>query len=263
MKKTFLIAIMMVFAAGMIFGACAQQGTQARLEALENDNKALRKEVTTLNDIEAINKLERAYGFLLEHLMVDQVADLWAKDGAMEWVGLGRYEGQDTIRTLWHTVKDGFAERDSVLHPGPRYHGYVTINPDGKTAAGRWYVAGTSHGMEMLCENRYVKEDGVWKFSLLQVGGFPSMGGGAPSGGPGGKAPDEAEKERGNQEHMGAYPFTKRISRTPRQEHQNYLRPFSFKHPVTGEDLNVYVEDWNKSHPVPMPPGGEKWTEGQ
>ena len=254
MKKLFLIAIMMVFAAGMFFGACVQQGTQG----LEARVAALEKEVTTLNDIEAINKLERAYGFLLEHLMVDQLADLWTKDGVLEWVGLGRYEGQDAIRKLWHTVKDGFAERGNLIHPGPRYQGYITINPDGKTAAGRWYVAGTSHGMEMLCENRYVKENGVWKFTLLQVGGFPSFGGGA-----GGKAPDEAEKERSTQEHMGAYPFTKRLSRTPRQESQNYLRPFSFKHPVTGEDLNVYVEDWNKSHPVPMPPGGEKWTEGQ
>ena len=259
MKKTFLIAIMMVFAAGMIFGACGQQGTQARLEALENDNKALRKEVTHLNDIEAIDKLERAYGFLLEHLMVDQVADLWAKDGAMEWVGLGRFEGQDAVRKLWHTVKDSFAKSGSLMHVGPRYHGYITINPDGKTAAGRWYVAGVRNGMEFLCENRYVKEDGVWKFSLLQVGGIPNnvMGGGETD------QAKLAEAERRNQEHMSAYPFTKRFSRTPRQEDQNYLRPFSFKHPVTGEDLNVYVEAWNKAHPVPMPPGGEKWTEGQ
>ena len=184
----------------------------------------------------------------------------------MEWVGLGRYEGQDTIRKLWHTVKDGFAKGGNLIHPGPRYQGYVTIHPDGKTAAGRWYVSGTSHGMEMLCENRYVKEDGVWKFSFLQVGGFPSninMGGGAPSEGSEEKAPDEAEMERLNQEHMGPYPFTERISRSPRQEHQNYLRPFSFNHPVTGEDLNDYVETWNNSHPVPMPPGGEKWTQGR
>ena len=263
MKKTFLIAIMMVFAAGLIFGACVQQGTQgleARVAALENENKALNKEVTTLNDTDAINKLEMAYAYYLEHLMCDELAELFADKGELEWVGLGRFIGKENIRNLWNTVKKHFSERGAVIHPGPRFAGYITINPDGKTAAGRWYVAGGSSGMSMLCENRYVKENGVWKFTLLSVGGFP---GGAPSGGRGGKAPDEAEAERMVQGLMSHYPFTERISRVPRQEDQNYLRPFSFKHPVTGKDVNDKVEEWNKAHPVPMPPGGEKWTEKQ
>jgi len=263
MKRTFLIAIMMVFAAGLIFGACVQQGTQgleARVAALENENKALNKEVTTLNDTDAINKLEMAYAFYLEHLMCDELAELFADKGELEWVGLGKFIGKENIRNLWNTVKKHFSERGAVIHPGPRFAGYITINPDGNTAAGRWYVAGGSSGMSMLCENRYVKENGVWKFTMLSVGGFPNnmMGGGEKM--------DEAkaaEAERKNQEYMSYYPFTERISRAPRQEDQNYLRPFSFKHPVTGKDVNDKVEEWNKAHPVPMPPGGEKWTEKQ
>jgi hypothetical protein len=68
------------------------------------------------------------------------------------------------------------------------------------------------------------------------------------------------EEEKMTQEYMSGYPFTERMARTPRQEFGPYLRPFSFKHPVTGKDLNVTVAAHNAAHPCPMPPGGEKWT---
>ena len=234
---------------------------EAQVKKLVEQNTALQKRLTTLEDIEAINKLERIYAYYLEHLLADHMADLWAKDGVLEWRGLGRYIGQDAVRKAWHTIKDSFAKNGNFMHPGPRFAGVVTINPDGKTAAGRWYVAGGAAGMSMLCENRYVKEDGVWKYSMLSVGGLPrNMMGESGGGTPGAKPPDEAEAERANQEHMNAYPFSERLPRTPRQEHQNYFLPFSFKHPVTGKDVNKDVEAWNKAHPVPMPPGGEKWT---
>jgi hypothetical protein len=234
----------------------------ADVEKLEATVKALAKQVQTLQDIEDINKLERGYGYFLEHLMADEIADCWAENGVLEWRGLGKYVGRETIRKQWQATKAGFAKNGNFIHPGPRYQGVVTVNPDGKTAAGRWYVAGVNHGMEMICENRYVKEDGVWKYALMSVGGFPkismSFGGGMED--KEAKKPDEAEMERMNQEHMNEYHFTERYSRTPRQEHQNFLLPFSFKHPVTGKDVNKTVEAWNKAHPVPMPPGGEKWT---
>jgi hypothetical protein len=234
---------------------------EAQVKKLVGQNTALQKRVTTIEDIEAIRKLEMAYAFYLEHLLADDMADLWAKDGVLEWRGLGRYIGQDAVRKLWHAVKDGFAKKGNFMHPGPRYHGIITVSPDGKTAAGRWYVAGVRHGMEFLCENRYVKEDGVWKYSLLSVGAFPEISVGITGAGVAEKPkPDEAERERMSQEHMKEYPFSERLPRTPRQEHQNYLLPFSFKHPVTGKDVNKEVEAWNKAHPVPMPPGGEKWT---
>ena len=106
-------------------------------DTLEAQVKALQKRVTTLEDIEAIQKLERAYAFFLEHLMADELADCWAKDGVLEWRGQGRYIGQDTIRKLWHTTKAEFAKDGKFIHPGPRYHGLITVSPDGKTAVGQ------------------------------------------------------------------------------------------------------------------------------
>jgi hypothetical protein len=252
---------------------------EARIKALEEQNKAFQKEnknlqkkVAVLEDIEAINKLETAYSFFLEHLLVDEIADCWTEDGVMEWLGLGRFIGREEIRRQWSHTRNSFHKKGDALHPGPRYCGYVTIDPDGKTASGRWYVSGTKNGMEMLCENKYRKEDGVWKYSLLSVGAFPMdfKGGSSAtsavgSGGekskaappPGPMTPEQEEKM--TQDYMGHYKFNERISRCPRQEDKWYSRPFSFKHPVTGKDVNKTVAAHNMAHPCTMLPGAEKW----
>jgi hypothetical protein len=52
-----------------------------------------------------------AYGYFLEHLMVDEIADLWTDNGALEWTGLGIYKGKECIRLLWQTVKKHFGEK--------------------------------------------------------------------------------------------------------------------------------------------------------
>jgi hypothetical protein len=250
------------------------------IEKLAKQVEGLQKQVRVLEDENAIQKLEMAYGYYLEHLMVQEIADCWSDSGSLEWVGLGAYRGRDAILKLWKTVKQHFAERNETRHMGPRFCPFVTVAPDAKTAAARWYVAGGALGASMLCENTYVKEDGVWKIDVMSVGGFPfdpfllaalaptsavgpDAAGTAPGGpGPAGPPALSPEEEEGQtQTYMSYYPFTERFPRTPRQEYAPYLRPFSFKHPVTGKDVNSTVEAWNEAHPCPMPPGGEKWTE--
>jgi len=215
--------------------------------------------------------------------MSEEIADCWCEKGQMEWTGLGVWKGKKEIARQWKAVADGFHSHGNYLHLAPQICPYVTVNPDGKTAAGRWYVAG-GKGAAFLYENTYIKEDGVWKLDVMRCGGFPmdfGMGGppvsntgilgpeaggppgagGHPGPGPGGPPPmDDETSERMAQEYMGQYKFTERISRCPRQEFEPWLRPFSFKHPVTGKDVNKTVEAWNKANPCPMPPGGEKWT---
>jgi hypothetical protein len=258
------------------------------IETLAKQVEQLQKRIQVLQDENDIRKLENAYGYFLEHLMVDEIADCWADKGALEWLGLGVFRGKESIRETWKTVKQHFAERGETRHMGPRFTPYITVAPDGKTAKARWYVAGGTFGAQMLSEDTYVKEDGVWKIDLMSVGSFPmdffgaapaatsAMGpdaagelqpGGPPAGpggpgGPGGGMSPEREEEM-SQEYMSYYSFTERLSRTPRQEYAPYLRPFSFRHPVTGKDVNPTVEAWNKANPCPMPPGGERWTENR
>lgn len=229
----------------------------SQVEARFNE---LEKRLATLEDIEAIKKVGRAYGYYLEHLMYNEVADLWTDDGIMEWTGLGRFIGKETIRNQWKTTKARFMEHGNYMHLAPQISPYITISPDGKKAWGRWY---TNSGA-FLYENDYVKENGVWKMKIMRVGGLPRGGSGSPSapggaGGPGLEINEgEAEAERANQEYMSYYNFSERISRVPRQEFPTWIRPFHFKHPVTGKKTTE--DEWNKANPVPMPPGGEKWT---
>ena len=187
----------------------------------------------------------------------------------MEWTGIGRFIGKEAIRKQWKAVKDGFLKHNppDYMHLAPQIMGYVTIDPDGKTGYGRWYAAGSPHGAAFLYENTYRKENGVWKMHTMRCGGFPTApstlgGAGADSSGGKSQAPvDEIELEKKQQEYMSQYDFTERISRVPRQEWGPWVRPFHFKHPVTGKDVNkTSVKAHNDSYPVPMPPGGENWT---
>jgi hypothetical protein len=258
-------------------------------DELRAEVEALKAKVGRLEDTEAIRNLEVAYGYYLEHLMVEEIADCWAENGQMEWTGLGVWKGKQEIKRQWKAVADRFHSHGDYLHLAPQICPYITVASDGKTACGRWYVAG-GKGAAFVYENTYVKEDGVWKIDIMSCGGFPmdmsamaapsNIGilgpeaAGAPAGGPpmdapapgaggppgpGGPGPDEGMIEAMSQEYMGHYEFTERMSRCPRQEFEPWIRPFSFKHPVTGKDVNATVEAWNDANPCPMPPGGERW----
>ena len=143
------------------------------IESLTKRMDLLEKQVRLLKDENDIFKLENAYGYFLEHLMVDEIADCWADKGALEWLGLGVFRGKERIRETWKTVKQHFAERGETRHMGPRFTPYITVAPDGPTAKARWYVAGGTFGAQMLSEDTYVKEDGVWKIDLMSVRQFP------------------------------------------------------------------------------------------
>jgi hypothetical protein len=246
---------------------------KSRLEVLEEQNELLKKRVTILEDIEAIQKVERAYGYYLEHMLYDEVTDLWADNGAeLEWMGLGVFKGKGEIRKAWKTLRD--SEPPEFIHMSIQVSPYIQLAPDGKTATGRWYCIGiaTTQG---LYENEYIKEEGIWKIKRLQYGAFPlaktlgppqepideSSGQLPPP--PEDNGPDPAVLERIGQQHFSRYQFTARLDRRLRQEWAPYIRPFSFKHPVTGKDsANTTVAAWNAKHPAQMPPGGEKWIKG-
>lgn len=238
--------------------------SEERLRTLENEVATLKNQLRTLEDIEAIQKLQRAYGYYMDHMMPNEIAELFTDDGEQEWQGLGTFKGKETIRKAWTVTRQWPPEQ---LHVGVQMSPYITIAPDGKTAKGRWYCIGgsplqgngTVSGLIYfaLYENDYVKENGIWKIKALRIGLMYTL-----KTIEGEQNPEE--DERVTQISMGRYPFTTRMSRVPKQEWPSpWIRPFSFKHPVTGKDVNETVEAWNKAHLFSMPPGGEKWTTKQ
>jgi hypothetical protein len=70
-----------------------KQELETRVKMLEDKLEAisgLELKVRRLDDIEEINKLQRAYGYYLEHMMVDDIIDLFAEGEDVElWVTAG------------------------------------------------------------------------------------------------------------------------------------------------------------------------------
>ena len=134
----------------------------------------LEARLNTLEDVEEINKLQRAYGYYLEHWEKQQLVDLFS-DGPDISIDTGRglYLGQEGIKQFFFTGK----RSSEFLHALMQLSGIVDVDPDGKTAKGRWYGFGPHaiprDGVVRASwsageyEDEYIKEDGKWKFRKI------------------------------------------------------------------------------------------------
>lgn len=152
------------------------QELEARIKALEN-------EVQRLKDIEDIKKLQRAYGYYLEHWMAEDIIDCFA-DGpdTSVRVAAGHYVGKESIRDFFHHGRKGiemkWQENGEFLHQVMQLSGVVNVAPNGTQAWGRWYGFGANAfpveggkvnpgWMNGVYENEYVKQDGKWKIKSI------------------------------------------------------------------------------------------------
>jgi hypothetical protein len=148
--------------------AAAAHALAARITALE-------ARVDRAASIDAIKRLQAAYGFYLEEGLWDQAADLFAEDGTIE-IGLdGVYDGRERVRAYLYAMGGG----RSVL-PAGRLNEHLQVMPvvtlaaDGLTAKARWreillvgvYGEDGAWG-EGPMEVDYVQENGVWKIRAL------------------------------------------------------------------------------------------------
>ena len=210
------------------------------IEALEARVKELEDQLRTVQDIHEIEKLQRIYGYYLEHWMAKEIIDLFADgpDGGLEWPE-GKYIGKEGVRRYFSTMENKDPE---FMHQLMQLSPVITINPDGKTASGRFYSHGavslprgggvTQSFINGIYENEYVKENGKWKIKKikwhLNYIAKPRTGWvneervkavtpDAPLSGPKPDIPD---------------------TRFSLQYPSGHIYPFHYKHPVTGEDSN-------------------------
>lgn len=74
-----------------------------KVEELEAKVKTLENQLRTLQDIEEIKTLQRAYGYYLEHWMASEIVDLFRTVPVLRWSGLkastwARRELRSTLR---------------------------------------------------------------------------------------------------------------------------------------------------------------------
>jgi hypothetical protein len=150
---------------------------------LEAKIKTLENRIQTMEDTEEIKKLQRAYGYYLEHWMAEDVIDCFADGPDTELlVAAGHYIGKESIRDFFHHGKKGIEVRKSenpeFLHQVMQLSGIVHVAEDGLTASGRWYGFGAnafpSPGgkvnpgwMNGVYEVDYIKQAGRWRMKKV------------------------------------------------------------------------------------------------
>ena len=135
---------------------------EARLAALEN-------RVGELEDINAIRRLQWAYGYYIDYNRPEEVAALFAEDGAVVFLS-GEYRGHAGVMRLYGTwIQELFTKGKrgpvhGLLLDHFQLQDVITVAPDRQTAKGRFRGILAESG---IYENDYVRENGVWKIKRL------------------------------------------------------------------------------------------------
>jgi hypothetical protein len=139
---------------------------QSRLDALEHRR-------SLIEDVNAVKRLQRGYGYYLDVGQWDQAADLFASDGTIEMGLDGVYVGQARVRAYLHALGGSGLSPDQI-NQHMQLMPYVTVAPDGMTAKATWrdvilegHLGKDASWGEGPYENEYVKEHGVWKIKSL------------------------------------------------------------------------------------------------
>jgi hypothetical protein len=206
----------------------------ARIQELE-------MKVAVLDDLEAIKRLQRSYGYYLEHWMYEEVIDCFADhpDTVLN-IMVGIFQGKEGVRRYF-TGEKARSTDPEVLHQVMQLSGVVDISDDGQTACGRWYGFGAialpagkgvmqnlSIGIYTV---EYIKEGRKWKIWKLKwnpiIAADPKVGwvktervvAIPPEGLPKPPRPDRPR------DIETRYP-------------SGYVPPFHYRHPVTGKETS-------------------------
>ena len=163
---------------GVMLSGCGGEPSAeetAVLRVLTARVAALEQRKQRIEDVNAIERLQAAYGYYVDRALWDDVANLFADDGTIE-IGLdGVYVGKQRVREYLYALGQGRQGLgDGELSEHLQVMPVITLSPDGLTAKARWRaitltgeLGGDAFWGEGPYENEYVKDDGVWKIKSL------------------------------------------------------------------------------------------------
>ncbi len=212
-----------------------------RRKELQERLARLQDEAQRREDYLAIIRCQRAYGFYIDKGYWREASNLFTQDATYEQGVDGVYEGRERIHELIVKLSGG--------NPGPglpfgqlnehfQLQPVITIAQDGASAQGRWHALSMTgqygeHAEwgEGVYENRYRKEDGVWKISALRF--YPNFV--APyEGGWASLKPVEGDWRS---PELADFPSDRPPSETYKPYPDIFTPPFHYVHPVTGEEV--------------------------
>jgi hypothetical protein len=148
----------------------------------------LQARITRLEDVKQIEQLQKIFGYYQDYGEWQKIVDLFTdNDPSVEEADRGVYKGKDSVRRYYiDLLGDGMIkpQRQGWLSILFQLQGVVNVDPDGKTAKGRWYGMGMEakptlslHEGELrqtwingIYENEYIKEAGKWKIKKIYFG---------------------------------------------------------------------------------------------
>jgi hypothetical protein len=138
----------------------------------------LEDRIAVMNDESLVRNLQAAYGYYVNRRMWDDVTDLFAANGVYEFGGSGIYVGTRGVRKA-HERMGPAGLTHGVLNDRLQFDTVTSIAPGRREA----HVRGIEMGMlgeadkgeayweVSVFDNRFVKEDGIWKVREMRV--FP------------------------------------------------------------------------------------------
>jgi len=147
-------------------------------------SKDIEKRLQVVEDILAIDKLEKVYGYYLYNGQNGKIVDMFSDNAeSVEITDRGVFKGKEGIRRFFLRYLENSGQTDLKDFPHGRllihqqHQGVIDVAPDGKTAKGRWYLimiqAWPVEGKERsvighgVYENEFIKENGTWKFKKM------------------------------------------------------------------------------------------------
>jgi SnoaL-like domain len=165
--------------AALLVAAAAVTGGTARAQSSSTQvvpNIAqLEQQASQLADIEAVKRLQRAYGYYLDRSDWDDIVDLLTDDATLEYGPAGVFVGKAHARALLYAIGYGKSGlRPQQLREHVQLQPVINIAPDGQSAQGRWraiVLLGQFHEYARWqtgpYECEYRKDHGIWKISKL------------------------------------------------------------------------------------------------
>jgi len=148
--------------AALLATPAAAQTAAERLAALD-------ARITRLEDLNAIERVQRTYGYFVDKGQWTQLADLFTDDATLEIGGKGLFLGKARVLEYMQTAFGPDGAKENVLANHMQFQSIPDVAPDGREGwiRSRAFVMSNGGWGLPLYENGYRKEGGVWKISRL------------------------------------------------------------------------------------------------
>jgi hypothetical protein len=144
-------------------------GAPANAQSVSEKLDALDRRITRLEDMNAIERLQRAYGYFVDKSQWVQLSELFSDDATLEIGGKGLFLGKPRVLEYMQKAFGLDGAKEGSLANHMQFQSIPDISADGTRGwiRSRAYVMSLGGWGLPLYENEYRKENGVWKISRL------------------------------------------------------------------------------------------------